>query len=321
MSNATIAATDRTRAGLGAVVLVRGLRKAYRGQPAVDGIDLDIAPGEIFALLGPNGAGKTTTIAILTGQLARDAGTVEVLGRDPADAGRGPQGRSWRARTGIVAQSAGIIPELTVAELVRHIAGFYPAPRDPAEVIALTGLAGKAGSRIGTLSGGQARRLDVALAVVGRPELLFLDEPTTGFDPAARRQFWQLIRRLSEDGTTILLTTHYLDEAEALATRIAVIKAGRIVAGGAPAELRGRHDGTATVSWDTPQGRRREQTAAPTRLVAELAPRFGGEVPGLTVSRPTLEDIYLRLIEDGSQASEDGSQASEDGSPASEGGQ
>jgi ABC-2 type transport system ATP-binding protein len=292
VSNATAAASATEP-----VIQVRGLRKAYLGQQAVDGIDLDISRGEIFALLGPNGAGKTTTVAILAGQRARDAGTVEVLGQDPAAAGQGPGGRSWRARVGVVAQSAGTVPELTVAELVSHIAGFYPAHRDPAEVIALTGLTGKSGARVGTLSGGQARRLDVALAVVGRPELLFLDEPTTGFDPEARRQFWQLIRQLSQDGTTILLTTHYLEEAESLATQIAVIKAGRIVAQGAAAQLGGRSDGTASVSWDTPDGRRTEQTQAPARLIARLAQEFGGEVPRLTVTRPTLEDVYLKLIE------------------------
>ncbi len=278
-------------------VRARGLRKAYRGRPAVDGIDLDIRPGEVFALLGPNGAGKTTTVDILSGQRGRDAGTATVLGRDPAAAGRGKAGRSWRARIGVVAQSAGTVPELTVSELVTHVAGYYPAPRQPAEVIALTGLAASAGKRVGTLSGGQARRLDVALAVVGRPWLLFLDEPTTGFDPEARRQFWDLVRQLADEGTTILLTTHYLDEAEALATRIAVIQAGRVVAEGAPAELGGRGDGAATVGWDTPAGRRRQRTGNPARLVGELARARGGEVPGLTVTRPTLEDVYLELIE------------------------
>jgi ABC-2 type transport system ATP-binding protein len=305
MSNAIMTAADGTQqSSTRQTVCVRGLCKSYRGQQAVDGIDLDIAAGEIFALLGPNGAGKTTTVAILSGQLNRDGGTVEVLGQDPAEAGRGKQGRSWRARTGIVAQSAGTIPELTVSELICHIASFYPAPRDPGEVIALTGLTDKAKARIGTLSGGQARRLDVALAVVGRPELLFLDEPTTGFDPEARRQFWELVRRLRQDGTTILLTTHYLDEAEALATRIAVIKAGRIVAQGTRAELQSQHDTKATVSWDTPQGRRSEPTATPTRLVADLAREYD-EVPGLTVTRPTLEDLYLQLIEDDEAGSDD----------------
>jgi ABC-2 type transport system ATP-binding protein len=296
MSNAI--ADTAAEPGQDPAVLVRGLRKSYQGHQAVDGIDLDISRGEVLALLGPNGAGKTTTVEILAGQRGRDAGTVEVLGRDPASGGRGRAGRGWRSRIGIVAQSAGTVPELTVTELVRHIAGFYPCPRDAAEVIGLTGLTEKKDARIGTLSGGQARRLDVALAVVGRPELLFLDEPTTGFDPEARRQFWELIRQLSEGGTTILLTTHYLDEAEALASRIAVIKAGRVVAQGTPAELGGRMRGTATVSWDGPGRRRAEQTRTPTWLVNELAREFGGEIPGLTVTRPALEDVYLELIGD-----------------------
>jgi ABC-2 type transport system ATP-binding protein len=283
-------------------VQVRGLRKSYQGHQAVDGIDLDIGGGEILALLGPNGAGKTTTVEILAGQRGRDAGTVQVLGEDPASAGRGRQGRCWRARIGIVGQAVGAAPELTVTELIRHVAGFYPSPRDAQEVIALTGLTEKRHARIGTLSGGQARRLDVARAVVGNPQLLFLDEPTTGFDPEARRQFWALVRQLSEAGTTILLTTHYLDEAAALATRIAVIARGRLVAEGPPSELGAGGGQSATVSWDGPGGQRRtEQTTAPTRRVADLAMEFDGEVPGLTVTRPTLEDSYLKLIAGGTQ--------------------
>ena len=211
----------------GAAVMVRDLRKSYRDVAAVRGIDLEINRGEVFALLGPNGAGKTTTVEILEGFRRRDHGTVDVLGEDPARAGR-----AWRARIGIVLQLASTGPELTVLEIVRHFAAFYPASRRAEEAIALVGLTSKAGSRIGQLSGGQTRRLDVALGIVGRPELLFLDEPTTGFDPEARRQFWELIKTLRGDGTTIVLTTHYLDEAEALADRIAVIAAGRIVAGG-----------------------------------------------------------------------------------------
>jgi len=277
----------------GAAVTVRGLRKSYRDVTAVDGIDLDIGHGEVFALLGPNGAGKTTTVEILEGFRRRDGGTAEVLGHDPA---RGS--RAWRARIGIVLQLASTGPELTVLEMVRHFASFYPVPRPAREVIDLVGLADKASSRISRLSGGQTRRLDVALGIVGQPELLFLDEPTTGFDPEARRQFWDLIRNLRGDGTTILLTTHYLDEAEALADRIAVIAAGRIVASGDPASLGGRDAAAARVSWDAPGQTTRTtvQTATPTRLVAELAREFGGEVPGLTVTRPTLEDIYLDLI-------------------------
>ena len=282
-----------------AAVRVSDLRKSYGALTAVDGIDLDIGRGEVFALLGPNGAGKTTTVEILEGFRQRDRGTVAVLGCDPA---RG--GRAWRARIGIVLQLAGTMPELTVGEIVRHFAGFYPSPRDPDEVIGLTGLAEKAGSRIASLSGGQTRRLDVALGIVGRPELLFLDEPTTGFDPEARRQFWEVIARLRADGTTILLTTHYLDEAEALADRIAVIARGRIVAEGVPAELGGRATAAARVSWDAPGaegpegavGRRTVETTTPAQLVTELARDFGGEVPGLTVTRPTLEDVYLELI-------------------------
>jgi ABC-2 type transport system ATP-binding protein len=275
----------------GAAVMVRDLRKSYRDVTAVGGVDLDIARGEVFALLGPNGAGKTTTVEILEGFRPRDRGTVAVLGRDPAHASR-----AWRARIGIVLQLTSTAPELTVLEIVRHFAAFYPRPRTPEETIDLVGLTAKARSRISKLSGGQTRRLDVALGIVGRPELLFLDEPTTGFDPEARRKFWELIATLREDGTTIVLTTHYLDEAEALADRIAVIAAGRIVASGDPRSLGGRLTAAARVGWDPPGGRTIVETSTPTRLVAELAAKFGGEIPGLTITRPTLEDIYLDLI-------------------------
>jgi ABC-2 type transport system ATP-binding protein len=275
----------------GAAVLVRGLGKSYGAVTAVDGIDLDISRGEVFALLGPNGAGKTTTVEILEGFRHRDRGTVAVLGQDPAR-----PSRAWRARIGIVLQLASAGPELTVLEIVRHFAGFYPRPRSPAEVVDLVGLTAKATARVASLSGGQARRLDVALGIVGRPELLFLDEPTTGFDPEARRQFWDLIAQLRADGVTIVLTTHYLDEAEALADRIAVIVAGRIAVLGDPATLGGRAAAAARVSWDTGTGRGTIATGTPTRLVAELSRDFGGEIPGLTVTRPTLEDIYLQLI-------------------------
>jgi len=276
----------------GAAVTVRDLRKSYRDVAAVRGIDLEIAKGEVFALLGPNGAGKTTTVEILEGFRHRDQGTIDVLGQDPARASRG-----WRARIGIVLQLASAGPELTVLEMVRHFAAFYPRPRRPEEAIELVGLTGKARSRIGKLSGGQTRRLDVALGIVGRPELLFLDEPTTGFDPEARRQFWELIKTLRGDGTTILLTTHYLDEAEALADRIAVIAAGRIVAEGDPETLGGRAAAAARVSWDPPgQARRTVQTSTPTETVTELAREFKGEIPRLTVTRPTLEETYLDLI-------------------------
>jgi ABC-2 type transport system ATP-binding protein len=275
------------------VVQADGLRKRYGDVTALAGADIDIRHGEVFALLGPNGAGKTTTVEILEGYRHRDGGTAAVLGEDPQRAGR-----AWRARIGIVPQQA--FPEeaaeLTVREMVGHFAAFYPRPRDPGEVIELVGLTAKAHSRIHQLSGGQVRRLDVALGIVGGPELLFLDEPTTGFDPEARRNFWDLIRALRDAGTTILLTTHYLDEAEALADRVAVIAGGRIVETGTPANLGGRATATATVSFTDGDGQRRVQTDAPTRVVRELAERFGGEVPGLTVSRPTLEDVYLDLI-------------------------
>jgi ABC-2 type transport system ATP-binding protein len=271
-------------------IRARGLRKRYGATVAVDGLDLDISRGEVFALLGPNGAGKTTTVEILEGYRQRDEGTVAVLGDDPAAAGR-----TWRARIGIVLQLSAE-PELTVAEMVGQFATFYPRPRDPDEVIEIVGLGGLAGRRGHQLSAGQRRRLDVALGIVGRPELLFLDEPTTGFDPEARRQFWNLIKSLAADGTTILLTTHYLPEAEALADRVAVLANGRVVALGEPATLGGREMEEALVSWETSAGKRAVQTATPAKVVAELASEFDGEVPGLTVTRPSLEDIYLELI-------------------------
>ncbi|GHJ48916.1 ABC transporter [Catellatospora sp. TT07R-123] len=272
-----------------AAIRIRGLRKSYGGRDAVSGLDLTVASGEVFALLGPNGAGKTTTVEILEGYRRRDGGDVAVLGTDP-----GTAGRAWRARIGIVAQSANDLGDLTVSEAVRHFATCYPAPRDPGQVLDLVGLTAKAGSRVRTLSGGQRRRLDVAIGIVGRPELLFLDEPTTGFDPEARRQFWDLIRLLNAEGTTILLTTHYLDEAEVLADRLAVIAAGRIVAEGTPASIGDREAQLATVTWSDAGGRRTEQSADPAVLIAKLA--AAGPVADLTVSRPTLEQTYLTLI-------------------------
>jgi ABC-2 type transport system ATP-binding protein len=271
-----------------------GLRKSYRDTAAVAGLDLEVRHGEVFALLGPNGAGKTTTVEILEGFRQRDAGEVRVLGEDPARAT--PQ---WRARIGIVLQGTGEFDELTVAEVVHHFAAFYPKPDDPDGVIERVGLTAKARSRTRTLSGGQKRRLDVALGIVGRPELLFLDEPTTGFDPAARREFWRLIHDLAGGGTTIVLTTHYLEEAEALADRVGVIVAGRLAEVAEPSRLGDRANAPATVSWRTGDGLiESAESATPTALVAELAARFGGEVPGLTVTRPTLEDVYLQMIGD-----------------------
>jgi ABC-2 type transport system ATP-binding protein len=273
-------------------VRVTGLRKRYGHITALDGIDLEIGRGEVFALLGPNGAGKTTMVEILEGFRRRDDGTAEVLGEDPGSAGR-----AWRARIGIVLQLTSTAPELTVREMIAHFATFYPRPRDPDELIELVGLADKAGARMAGLSGGQARRVDVALGIVGSPELLFLDEPTTGFDPGARWQFWDLVRQLAADGVTIVLTTHYLEEAEALAGRLAVLAGGQVVALGEPAAIGGAGR-PATVSWDTPDGRRSVQSATPTRAVADLARQAGGEIPGLAVTRPTLEDAYLELIGD-----------------------
>jgi ABC-2 type transport system ATP-binding protein len=287
----------------GAAISVRGLRKVYDGNAAVDGVDLDVAPGEIFALLGPNGAGKTTTVEILEGYRKRDGGEVSVLGVDPAlaNGGRGTAttaaARRWRERIGIVLQGTGEFDELTVGEVVGHFARFYPSPDAPADVIERVGLTGKTKARTHTLSGGQKRRLDVALGIVGQPELLFLDEPTTGFDPEARREFWGLIRDLKATGTTIVLTTHYLQEAEALADRVGVIAGGRLIAVDTPQQLGQRDSALATVSWRTAEGVwESTRSATPTAVVTDLAVRFGGEVSGLTVTRPTLEDIYLDMI-------------------------
>jgi ABC-2 type transport system ATP-binding protein len=272
-------------------VEVSGLRKHYREVAAVDGLDLQIPYGEVVALLGPNGAGKTTTVEILEGHRPRTGGEVRVLGEDPQRAGR-----RWRAQIGIVSQEATDARELTVREVVTHFAGYYPHARRPQEVLELVGLAEHASRRVRVLSGGQRRRLDVAVGIVGRPRLLFLDEPTTGFDPQARRQFWDLIRTLATDGTTILLTTHYLQEAETLADRVAVIAAGQVVAEGTPEALGGAARETATIGWLEHGERREIRTTAPVAAVAQLATRFGGDVPDLTVTRPTLEDIYLHLI-------------------------
>ena len=289
----TAAAPSSSPLDLDAAISVRGLVKSYGDRTAVDGIDLDIRRGEIFALLGPNGAGKTTTVEVLEGFRDRDGGEVRVLGVDPATGGR-----RWRAELGIVLQSGAGDSQLTCLELLRAQASYYPDPRDPAEVLALVGLTEKAGSRGRTLSGGQRRRLEVGLGIVGRPRLLFLDEPTTGFDPEARRQFWALVRQLRDLGTTILLTTHYLDEAEELADRVGVIARGRVLEVAAPGELGGRGSAPAVVSWTDGGTRRTAETATPTAFVRELAARFPGEVPDLAVTRPTLEDVYLRMIGD-----------------------
>ncbi|AGZ44963.1 ABC transporter ATP-binding protein [Actinoplanes friuliensis] len=269
---------------------VSGLRKAYGGRPAVDGISLSIEHGEVFALLGPNGAGKTTTVEILEGHRRRDAGAVRVLDADPGNAGR-----AWRAKIGIVLQSATDAADLTVTEIVRHVAGFYPRSRPPAEVVSLVGLTDKSRARVRSLSGGQRRRLDVALGIVGRPEVVFLDEPTTGFDPEARRQFWDLVRALAAEGTTILLTTHYLDEAEALADRLAVIADGVIVAEGTPATLGGRAEAGVLVTWVDRNGRHEQRTDDPAAVIAELT-AAGTDLGSLTVARPSLEDTYLQMI-------------------------
>jgi len=276
------------------VIEVKGLKKSYGQVHAVRGVDLSIPAGEIFALLGPNGAGKTTTVEILEGFRSRDAGQISILGFDPQT--QGHAARQWRDRIGIVLQSAADAGDLTVTETVEHFRGYYSKPRNTDEVIAAVGLENKTGALIRNLSGGQRRRLDVALGIIGSPELLFLDEPTTGFDPEARRAFWALIEQLRGDGTTILLTTHYLDEAEALADRVAVINNGLIVEVSTPAELGGRATSRALISWRDGSQVKSEESDNPTSVVTRLTAQFGGEIPELTVTRPSLEDIYLKMI-------------------------
>jgi ABC-2 type transport system ATP-binding protein len=300
------------------VIRVSGLRKSYGEVPVLHGVDLQVGRGEIFALLGPNGAGKTTTQEILTGFSSRSAGTVSVLGQDPA--GAGPL---WRARIGIVPQDVGSFDELTVREVVSHFASLYPDPLPVESVIERTGLREKAGERTVRLSGGQQRRLDIALGIVGRPELVFLDEPTTGLDPQARRVTWDLVRALAADGTTVMLTTHYLDEVEVLCDRVAVLLRGKVAALGAPGDIGGRADGEAVIEFHAEgalhgaelppvqqigapplgqaDGQVKISTSAPAaalRVLLDWAARLGStDLPGLTVTRPTLEDVYLRMIQ------------------------
>jgi ABC-2 type transport system ATP-binding protein len=277
------------------LIEVKGLTKSYGDVHAVRGIDLNIEQGEIFSILGPNGAGKTTTVEILEGFRTRDSGTVSVLGFDPNT--RGHQSREWRNQIGIVLQTSGDAGDLTVFETINHFHGYYSNPREVDEVIHSVGLKEKEHALIRNLSGGQRRRLDVALGIIGNPELIFLDEPTTGFDPEARRAFWSLIKSLRSDGATIVLTTHYLDEAEALADRVAVINKGVIVEISTPSELGGRATSQATVQWRDGNQIKSEKTDNPTAVVATLAATFNGEIPELVVTRPSLEDIYIEMIE------------------------
>jgi ABC-2 type transport system ATP-binding protein len=296
------------------VISVRGLRKSYGSLEAVRGIDLEIERGEVFAFLGPNGAGKTTTVEILEGYRSRSSGEVAVLGTDPARANRG-----WRARIGIVPQDCNVPPYLTVREALDQFAGYYPFPRPVEEVIAVIGLDGKADSRTEKLSGGQQRRLDVGMGLVGDPELLFLDEPTTGFDPSARRQAWTLIANLRELGKTVFLTTHYMDEAQALADRVAIIARGEIVAEGKPDELGERDERPARISFRLPAGVPASElpgelsavsgTANGAVLLEAADPVLalnsltgwaldrGVRLEGLEVRRPSLEDVYLELTD------------------------
>ena len=302
------------------VISVAGLRKSYGELEAVRGVDLEVAKGEIFAFLGPNGAGKTTTVEILEGYRRRNGGEAMVLGADPAHAGR-----EWRERIGIVLQESKMHPELTVRESLELFAGYYRSPREVADTIDLTGLSEKADDRVGRLSGGQQRRLDVALALIGDPELLFLDEPTTGFDPSARRRAWQVVASLRDLGKTVFLTTHYMEEAQALADRVAIIANGQIVAQGPPGELAGRGDAAALIRFRLPagiagadlpeklgaavgNGEVRLEADDPVPVLHELTSwALERRVPltELEVRRPSLEDVYLELTAgDGQEGAE-----------------
>ncbi|WP_233255557.1 ABC transporter ATP-binding protein [Naasia lichenicola] len=280
-----------------AVVSVRDLAKRYGAFEALRGVSFDIHRGETFALLGPNGAGKSTTIEILEGYRDRSSGAASVLGTDPQSGGL-----EWKSRLGIVLQSTGEQGDVTVRDQLAHFASLYPNPRGVDETIAAVGLADKARTRIRALSGGQRRRVDVALGIIGRPELLFLDEPTTGFDPEARQQFWSLVHQLKAEGTTILLTTHYLDEAAQLSDRAAVIAGGELVAIGAIDEIGGAEARVPLVRWTEGGTRHTERTRTPAGTVASLSARLGAEPTDLEIYRPSLEDIYLDLVRENAEA-------------------
>jgi ABC-2 type transport system ATP-binding protein len=303
-----------SRAIPGSAVTVTGLRKSYGQVEAVRGVSFTVEHGEIFALLGPNGAGKTTTLEVLEGFKPRDGGSVSVLGTDPGDRSAG---RRLREQIGLVLQDIAVEPYLTVRETLARNAGYYPAPRDVDEVISLVGLDGQRRQKVRSLSGGQKRRLDLALGVIGDPALLFLDEPTTGFDPNARRHAWQVVRDLRDAGTTVLLTTHYMDEAQALADRVAVLSDGQIMAQGTPSTIAGRDTAVARIRFTLPGGPAAAdlpvaatavaatglitvETSEPTQALHQLtswALGHGQELGQLTVDRPSLEEVYLQLTE------------------------